>query len=86
MGFVLQDDSSISEHEVSQYGVSAPGNGCADSVSLFSRYKNGSSSNGSTKAVAQRVCEKMEDLPSKSEEKVKGLHDSTFRDVRDISN
>lgn len=50
------------------------------------RYKNGSSSNGSTKAVAQRVCEKMEDLPSKSEEKVKGLHDSTFRDVRDISN
>ena len=44
------------------------------------------SSNDSTKAGIHHDGGGKEDILSKAEEKSKGLHDCTFRDVRDISN
>lgn len=51
------------------------------------RFKNNAaSSSGATKAVTQLDGARKDESTSKGEEKMKGLHDCSFRDVRDISN
>ncbi|XP_024366090.1 uncharacterized protein [Physcomitrium patens] len=84
--FKEKDTCSVPQQEASQQGAAIPGKSCADSISLFSRYKNDIPSNSSTKTGAQLDGGKKEVLPLKVEEKVKGLYDCAFRDVRDISN
>ncbi|KAG0618416.1 hypothetical protein M758_4G062500 [Ceratodon purpureus] len=81
-----KDTSSVSQHEANLNEASIPGKGVSDSIALFARYKNSAPSNGSTMAGTQRDGARKDDSSSMGEEKMKGLYDCTFRDVRDISN